>query len=72
MEKCHDSAMTALLSQRDAALALKVSVRTLERWRVNGGGPLFVKYGRKVGYRDCDLEAWLAAHVVPNTSAGRA
>jgi hypothetical protein len=62
--------MTALLSQRDTARRLNVSVRTLERWRVNGGGPPFVKYGRKVGYRDPDLEAWLAAHVVPNTSMG--
>jgi hypothetical protein len=64
--------MIALLSTRDAALTLQHSVRTLERWRLSGEGPQFVKAGRRVLYRECDLEAWLAAHVVPNTSAGRA
>jgi len=54
--------MIALQSTREAARTLKHSVRTLERWRVSGGGPQFVKAGRRV----------LAAHVVPNTSAGRA
>ena len=63
--------MIALLSTRDAARTLKHSVRTLERWRVSGGGPRFVKAGRRVLYRECDLEAWLAAHVVANTSGGR-
>ena len=64
--------MIALLSTRDAALTLQHSERTLERWRLSGEGPQFVKAGRRVLYRECDLEAWLAAHVVPNTSAGRA
>jgi hypothetical protein len=63
--------MLALLTQRDAALTLKLSVRTLERYRVSGGGPRYAKLGRRVLYRESDLEAWLANRVVPNTSAGR-
>jgi hypothetical protein len=61
--------MTTLLSTHDAARALNLSVRTLERYRLNGGGPQYVKAGRrKVGYRECDLETWIANRVVSNTS----
>ena len=31
----------------------------LEKKRCTGGGPPFVRCGRKVGYRLSDLEAWL-------------
>jgi excisionase family DNA binding protein len=58
---------TQLLDQREAAKLLRLSERTLERLRVAGGGPN-VKAGRSVRYRECDLEAWIAARVVSNTS----
>ncbi len=60
--------MQSLLTQRDAAMALRCSERTLERLRVTGGGPKFVRTGRLVRYRACDLEAWIAARVVGSTS----
>ena len=35
--------------------------RTAQRWRASGGGPLFVRLGkRRVLYRIADVEAWLA------------
>ena len=57
-----------LLDQREAARLLRLSERTLERLRLQGGGPLYVKAGRAVRYRETDLEAWIAARVVSNTS----
>jgi len=57
-----------LLTQREAALALRLSERTLERWRVAGSGPGFVKAGRRVLYRAADLETWITARVVGSTS----
>jgi excisionase family DNA binding protein len=60
--------MIRLLTQRQAANLLCLSERTLERLRLQGGGPLYVKAGRAVRYRETDLEAWIAARVVSNTS----
>jgi excisionase family DNA binding protein len=60
---------TQLLDQREAAKLLRLSERTLERLRVQGGGPRFVKAGRCVRYRETDLEAWIAARIVSSTSA---
>jgi len=61
--------MLRLLTQVEAARLLRLSERTLERLRLQGGGPLYVKAGRAVRYRECDLEAWIDARVVSSTSA---
>ena len=60
--------MVRLLTQSEAAKALRLSERTLERLRLTGGGPLFVKAGRAVRYRESDLEAWISERVVNSTS----
>ena len=60
--------MPSLLTQREAAAVLCLSERTLERLRVAGTGPRYVKLGRRVAYREADLEAWIAARVVGSTS----
>jgi hypothetical protein len=57
-----------LLKQSEAATALRLSERSLERMRLQGAGPLFVKAGRSVRYRLSDLETWIAARVVASTS----
>ena len=49
-----------LLTQDETAEFLRANARTLERCRSEGGGPTFVKVGRKVVYRLSDLEAYLA------------
>jgi excisionase family DNA binding protein len=49
-----------LLTQREAARLLRVSVRTLERHRAAGTGPAYVLIGRLVRYRQEDLNNWLA------------
>ena len=60
--------MVRLLTQREAAYALRLSERTVERLRVSGAGPCFVKAGRAVRYREIDLEAWIEQRVVSSTS----
>jgi excisionase family DNA binding protein len=61
--------MVRLLTQSDAAKLLRLSERTLERLRLTGGGPSFVKCGRSVRYRECDLERWIRERIVDSTSA---
>lgn len=46
----------------------KALVKTLERWRVEGRGPAFVKMGRRVVYRRDDLLAWADARRRTSTS----
>jgi predicted DNA-binding transcriptional regulator AlpA len=57
-----------LLSQCEAAQLLCLSERTLERWRVSGTGPAFVKLGRRVAYRQADLVEWIDARIRHSTS----
>jgi hypothetical protein len=60
--------MTLLLTQREVALALRCSERMLERWRVQGIGPRFVRLNTSIRYRQSDLDAHVAARVVGSTS----
>ena len=57
-----------LLTQHEAAAELRLSERTLERARVAGSGPPFCKLGRRVFYRQCDIQNWVASRVVNSTS----
>jgi predicted DNA-binding transcriptional regulator AlpA len=59
---------TLLLTQREAACVLRCSERTLERLRLTGRGPQYVKTTRRVLYRESDLEAWLASRLTTSTS----
>ena len=48
-----------LLTVDEAAARLKISKHTLNRWRVTGEGPPFVKYGpRLVRYVESELDNW--------------
>lgn len=61
--------MLHLLTQRQAAQAISLSVRSLERMRCEGTGPAFVRLSRgRVAYREADLEKWIAKRVVGSTS----
>ncbi len=50
----------AVLTAEDAAKFLKLSPRTLEKWRSDGTGPPVVRMGRRVAYARRDLVRWLA------------
>jgi excisionase family DNA binding protein len=49
-----------LLSTVEAAKYLQMSRRTLEKFRVTGGGPPYHKLGRLVRYLLRDLDKWIA------------
>lgn len=62
-----------LITENEAAAFVGYTVRALQKWRVRGGGPKFVKISaRSVRYRRRDLMAWAEAHLRANTSAGAA
>lgn len=62
----------AYLTTIQAAVVLTLSPRTLERMRVEGGGPPFYKAGpgkrSRVLYRYQDLLDWLSQRSFDNTS----
>ena len=57
-----------MLDVQAAARFTGIAVATLAKMRCIGGGPLFVKLGRRVVYRRSDVIAWLDARRVKNTS----
>lgn len=58
-----------LMDERDLSRMLGVSVRTVQAWRVKGGGPVFLKFNnRLVRYRPSDVDAWLVSSAAANTS----
>lgn len=59
---------TLYMSGREAAAFLGLSPRTLDRYRVNGDGPAFHKFGNRVRYARADLEAWASARRRTSTS----
>ncbi|WP_247878192.1 helix-turn-helix domain-containing protein [Azospirillum sp. TSO22-1] len=64
--------MEGLLTPESAAILLGVAPATLEAWRRQGTGPVFVKLGtRMVRYRRVDVEAFIAAKLFQNTVQAR-
>ena len=60
------------LTTAQAAEILSLSARTLERMRIDGSGPPFLKAGggkrSRVLYALTDIEAWLSGHRFGSTS----
>jgi hypothetical protein len=56
------------LTQTEAAEILRLSPRTLERMRLEGSGPEFMKAGRRVLYREQGLLSWLEARTFSSTA----
>ena len=48
-----------ILTTREAAALLRLAPRTLERYRVKGGGPRYLKIGGAVRYTRLDLLEWV-------------
>jgi predicted DNA-binding transcriptional regulator AlpA len=58
----------AALNEAQVAEFLGVSVRTLQAWRVRGGGPRYVKIGRSVRHQRRELVAFQQSHTVSSTT----
>ena len=57
-----------VLDTKETAARVRLSKPTLERLRLTGNGPPFVKLGRAVRYRATDVDDWLASRLVRSTS----
>jgi predicted DNA-binding transcriptional regulator AlpA len=64
----HDYGFRRMLGAPEAAAYCGSSASTLAKLRLYGGGPVYVKLGRRVVYDVNDLDAWLASHRRASTS----
>jgi hypothetical protein len=51
-----------------AADYTNISKSSLDKLRVYGGGPLYIKVGARVIYDQVDLDTWLIGKKIANTS----
>ena len=58
----------AKVRTRGAAAYTGLAKSTLEKLRVHGGGPLYMRVGRVVVYDPDDLDSWLKSHKRRSTS----
>lgn len=56
-------------TEKEAAAYLNVSTRTLQAWRLRGGGPEYVKLGNAVRYDRATLGRFIAENTRANTAA---
>ena len=58
-----------LLTEKEAGKLLGFSIRTLQKWRIQGEGPPFVRISaRAIRYRREDLDQWIESCVRTSTS----
>jgi len=62
------SLLPSLLAVKAASQRVGLSVSTLNKLRVFGGGPVYLKLGRRVAYDVADLDAWLFSKRRTSTS----
>ena len=60
---------TTFLTPAELAVRYRIPKPTAAKWRWNGSGPAFVKFGSRVLYREADVEAWITANVRSSTAA---
>jgi excisionase family DNA binding protein len=60
--------LARLMTVQEAAEILRLSVSTLNKWRVAGGGPRFVRMGARVRYRPSDLNKYVDERTKRSTS----
>jgi excisionase family DNA binding protein len=63
---------TPYLRVSEAADVLGVSPSLLNKWRVQGEGPYYYKFGRNVRYRHSDLHKWGISKLYSSTSEYKA
>lgn len=57
-----------MFKTKEAARYIGLTTATLEAWRCRGGGPVFLKLGKAVRYRESDLVAFMESRIRKNTS----
>jgi excisionase family DNA binding protein len=56
------------LTPKEAAATLRISKSYLDKLRVYGGGPKFLRFGRKILYRHSELNLWAEERCFGSTS----
>lgn len=51
---------SVFLTEAELAARWRHSLRSVQRWREEGGGPPWVRIGRRIVYRIADIEAFEA------------
>lgn len=59
-----------MLTTAEVAKLFNISIRTLEDWRLRGGGPRYIKVGRLVRYLYSDVVAFIERGGRSNTGEG--
>lgn len=62
--------LTEVMNTAEAASYVRLGKTTLERFRISGDGPAYIKLGGAVRYRKIDLDTWLGSRITHSTSAG--
>ena len=71
-EHMNPDAIESLLSERDVAKILNLSLGKIRLLRIQGGGPDFVKVGGKtVRYRPSDVRGFISSITPQNTTKKR-
>jgi hypothetical protein len=60
-----------LLTPQEAAADRRVSKSYLDKLRVYGGGPKFLRFGRKILYPKTELDLWASERLFGSTSEYR-
>jgi hypothetical protein len=63
--------MALVITEAEAARMLRLSARTLQRLRLDGNGPEYLRLtptGSRLGYTPAALQAWLRQRSVTSTS----
>lgn len=63
----HNKPTTMVMTVQQASEYLGLAVSTLNKWRCHGGGPVFIKMGRAVRYRQQDLEEYMVKSTMIST-----
>ena len=72
MSICDLNTASRFLSETEVSELLRISEKTLRRWRWAGQGPKFFKFGRSVRYNSRDLDAFIERSARTSTSQGSA
>jgi excisionase family DNA binding protein len=64
----HSNEIRKMLATPQAANYVGLGKSTLDKARLNGNGPRYVKLGRRVLYDSTDLDTWLNQHRRSSTS----
>jgi excisionase family DNA binding protein len=58
------------LTVQEVAALMRCSVSSLNKWRLTGHGPRFVRIGSRVRYRPSDVAAFVTEQTRSSTSEG--